>query len=120
MVEVEYYDITPRVVMRVLAKITFPDDEIHDCWEWTGSCTNDGYGHVSVQGKLFLAHRVTFTVWKGSVPHDKVLLHSCDNRKCVNPHHLTLGTQAENLQDMHQKGRWARKRKGKGAHADHT
>ena len=81
------------------------------CWPWIGSIDRKrgGYGHIWWNGKLHRAHRMVYRFGVGNIPDGMHVLHSCDNPKCCNPEHLSLGTHAEN---MKQKG--ARKR-GRGA-----
>lgn len=85
-----------------------------NCWEWIGQKDPDGYGRLHVDGSPALAHRVSYLLCYGSIPDGMDVLHKCDTPKCVNPEHLFLGTQADNVRDMHAKGR-ARKRGMKGA-----
>jgi hypothetical protein len=75
------------------------------CHEWLGAKTINGYGLVSVGGKSHRAHRVAYELCNGAIPDGLLILHSCDNRSCVNPAHLRAGTQAENMQEMVAKGR---------------
>jgi hypothetical protein len=77
-----------------------------DCWDWVGAKDEKGYGCFTyIGGKK--AHRYSYGVHKGVVPNDMCVLHTCDNRGCVNPEHLWLGTQGENIKDRDIKGRHA-------------
>lgn len=82
------------------------------CWLWTGRLGRTGYGRFkpSPEG-LVLVHRFSWQMHNGPVPDDLRVLHRCDVRNCVRPDHLFLGTQADNVHDMHAKGR-ARKHRG--------
>lgn len=75
------------------------------CWEYTGQQTNGGYGKVWYNYKDLLAHRVSYDLCVGDIPKGMCVLHKCDNRICVNPKHLFLGTHKDNVQDCIQKGR---------------
>src|SRR3990167_8971461 len=76
----------------------------NDCWEWQGGTQSKGYGSFSINCKTYNAHRISFTIHNGYMPTLNVL-HTCDNRRCVNPNHLWEGTQLDNVRDMHRKGR---------------
>lgn len=78
---------------------------IGECWEWTGSRSRLGYGIFSVRGKKRASHRVSWELSRGYVPAGAHVLHACDNRKCVRPSHLFLGTHRDNMRDMVLKGR---------------
>lgn len=75
-----------------------------DCWNWLAHTCN-GYGHVRCGDKIKKAHRIAFEDCHGHIPSGKVLMHKCDNRKCVNPAHLVVGTAGENNKDRDLKGR---------------
>lgn len=86
-------------------------DKSGDCWLWKASLKPSGYGHFNVAGKSVRAHRLAYQLSIGPIPDGKMLCHSCDNPQCVNPAHLTPGTNSENQQDSLAKGRNAQKRK---------
>lgn len=75
------------------------------CHVWNGAKTDKGYGLIEVSGKTRRAHRVAYEVYKGVIPAGMLILHRCDNPSCVNPEHLRVGTQADNMQEMVSKGR---------------
>ncbi len=84
------------------------------CWVWTASVTRHGYGQIRVGSMkdgsrtMTKAHRVAWAVRYGPIPDGLWVLHRCDNRRCVNPNHLFLGTHEDNMADMMRKGREAR------------
>lgn len=80
------------------------DDE---CWEWQGCKYKSGHGRVSLGGQVsLLAHRVMWSLHnKQDTPSTLLVRHSCDNSKCVNPHHLITGTYQDNANDAVERGR---------------
>lgn len=78
------------------------------CWEWLAAKNGNGRGAVSFRGKMDLAYHVAWILTHGEIPDDLYVLHRCDNPGCVNPDHLFLGTQADNIADKVAKGRQAR------------
>ena len=80
-------------------------DRSGDCWEWQGAITASGYGNIWVEGKWVSAHRFSYTLANGAAPDGMCICHHCDNKRCVKPSHLFLGTHSDNTKDAMAKGR---------------
>ncbi len=90
-------DLFARLISRI--QVT-PDG----CWEWTGSCDPDGYARISFERKNCKASRVMWLAIHGVIPN-LFVLHTCDNPPCINPWHLFLGTNQDNIRDAANKNR---------------
>lgn len=82
----------------------------YECWIWSGAkWCQSGYGKITFGprgAKKKAAHRLSYELHRGPIPTGAVIMHSCDNTMCVNPAHLVAGTQAQNMADKMDKGRW--------------
>jgi hypothetical protein len=91
-----------KTVDRFWAKVRKTDE----CWFWMGACYPCGYGEFHLPTKeTVAAHRVAYQLLVGPIPVGMVLCHHCDERRCVRPDHLFVGTQRDNMRDMATKGR---------------
>jgi hypothetical protein len=75
------------------------------CWLWTASTCSSGYGTFGAGERTYAAHRLSYQMHFGEIPKGRVVMHTCDVPACVNPAHLRIGSQAENVRDSASKGR---------------
>lgn len=99
---------TDGLITKFLDKVEFIP--FHPCWEWVGARKSKNirsHGHFSLGGgDTIVASRMSYILFKGPIPKKLYVCHTCDNPPCVNPHHLFLGTQKDNMQDCLRKGRF--------------
>jgi hypothetical protein len=108
-------DLLERIRLRrdyVEARMKYYKATEEGCWEYQGISEPAGYGKLSMyvsgltpRGKNVRAHRLSYAFHNGVDPSDKLVCHTCDNPKCINPNHLFLGTHEDNMRDMREKGR---------------
>jgi len=94
----------PKAWVKFLNSIDFSQDEF-SCFMWRGRIRRDGYGEMIVERKHLQAHRISYSTFVGFIPTGQLVLHRCDVKSCVNPRHLFLGTQSDNMRDCAAKGR---------------
>jgi DNA-binding XRE family transcriptional regulator len=78
------------------------------CWLWDKCIVPQGYGHITIKGRGYYAHRASYEKYVGPIPTGMSVLHKCDVPSCVNPAHLFLGTHADNMRDKTAKSRQSR------------
>lgn len=101
---------------RWLAKVEKTDD----CWIWNGAAKETGYGVLNDgTGRTIRAHRFAYEYFVGPIPNGLDVRHSCHNRRCVNPEHLSVGTRRDNMRDMVEAGRYGPSRVRRGVANPH-
>ena len=90
-------DLNPKDLQRFWNKVT----KTGNCWEWVSSKTEKGYGQFNVNNKLYYVHRISYQLSLGIIPNDLQLDHLCRNPSCVNPEHLEVVTNQENMNRGH-------------------
>ena len=80
-------------------------NKTNDCWEWGGALNSKGYAICGYQGRQWRVSRLVYTLTKGPIKESLFACHKCDNPRCVNPDHIFIGTQLDNITDMKRKGR---------------
>lgn len=88
-----------------MSKNTDASSGPESCWTWTGTIGGNNYGVIGIGGRSYKAHRMAYECANGPIESGLVVRHKCDNKLCVNPAHLEVGTVADNSRDMVTRGR---------------
>lgn len=88
--------------IRFLSRIDIKGED--ECWLWQGTIHKGGYGELSINNKNLKTHRMSWEFFRGEIPPELEVCHTCDVRHCCNPNHLWLGTHKENMEDRRNKG----------------
>jgi hypothetical protein len=88
-------------IKRFLSKV----DTSGECWVWRASLVRDGYGQFRIGRTMYFAHRASYELFNGPILEGKIILHSCDNPRCIRPAHLSIGTYSDNINDAYRRGR---------------
>lgn len=102
-------DISPIIYARFWSKVSVPPSNL-ECWEWKGATNANGYGNFKMPSQAGSytvgAHRAAYMLFHGDYPQDGLVIrHTCDNPRCVNPHHMLTGTVGDNVRDSFERGR---------------
>lgn len=92
-----------RLIENFKAKFITGTEE--ECWNWTAALDGKGYGQLRYGYKQYISSRLSWEVFRGPIPEGMLVLHKCDNRKCVNPNHLYIGTYSDNMGDRESRNR---------------
>lgn len=114
--EVRFENLTQKAIECFWSKVV----KTEECWVWNGSKTRK-YGQLALvikgERRSVRAHRLSWFLHFGEIPDGMVVCHRCDNPECVNPSHLFIGTQLENINDRHNKGRTVGPKRGELNHS---
>jgi len=96
--------ITNKIINEFLSKLPLNLDS-QECWPWLGGCTGDSYGTLWFENKQYSAHKLSYQIFNGEIKQELIVRHTCDNPSCVNPKHLLLGSQSDNILDALKRDR---------------
>lgn len=98
-------DLSPAYIEKAKRRLEAKVRITPSCWIWVGSVSDGGYGSFGFGKRPIPAHRASYIMYVGPIEGSFHVLHKCDNRRCVNPDHLSVGTNHDNMLDRHAKGR---------------
>lgn len=102
-------NLTKQQLNRFWAKVDTKTE--NECWEWTASKNNKGYGQFAINKIAKSTHRISYTIHKGEIPDTMSICHTCNNPPCVNPKHLYIGTDTQNMRQAADEKRLASQKK---------